>query len=409
MADERSTSFPIRSWKDWWDNQQGSGNDRILLLDVRSAAEYDERKLDPFHLPEHQHQEQPLNVVHIPISVLKDRLFELPPRQVPFAILIHLKDDPSACLHQLELALSHRTFNGKGQQKKRSASNQRLVCPHKITAVIDASKEETWNEAAACGLGILVGKHTTTTQTFRPEPRLWQPDPLVQNILLPLLKKEMIQRTAKETYHVWDLGSGVGRDVVFLAEELLKESKPSFRVVGLDQRYRNLHHNETLEFWKRRHCEDVTQCKCLDLNNADAMRTELLAVEAGAATYTPVKCFFAVRYWNRPLFDQIVRLGCERKLAQGTLVAISQFGKPSADATWDFPHPKVCTRNNIVLAPEQTCNESFSPFSCACRRSMYFDGMNWRSSSYQRKQIRSRRSGKFCTMKLRRTAIMVGH
>jgi hypothetical protein len=265
-----------------------------------------------------------------------------------------------------------------------------MADPRRIIAVIPADCEETWKEAAACGIMIHqdnnnnddnIDQQPKIVPLFQPQPRLWQPDPLIEHVLLPLLKQELAggasaahhklldhnhtvnrpehSRGPTTTFEIWDLGSGVGRDVAFLAEELLRHSSsatttPLFRVVGLDQRYRQktTGDHETLAFWKRRYCESVTECRCIDLNDIQSIETELLSGIQGAVNddgtttaetrrVAAVKCLYAVRYWNRALFELVAQLGRDRILEPGTIVAISQFGKPYIGALWEFAHPKV--------------------------------------------------------------------
>jgi hypothetical protein len=141
---------------------------------------------------------------------------------------------------------------------------------------------------------------TTTCSCFQPLPRLWQPDPMIQNVLLPLLMEQpwllkassfvsccvnhhhqqqqqqddgnvmmMKKKKSRCWGEIWDLGAGSGRDACFLAEELkavvsantnsssthrgttmmrdndiektnARCASSSFRVIAMDQRYRRM-------------------------------------------------------------------------------------------------------------------------------------------------------------------------
>lgn len=528
-GDTSQSLFPILTWKEWWTaaNRQtqhrvvsspspslshaedNHDHDRLLLLDVRSERDHRRRHLRVQQC--RQYRSNLVVVVHIPLTDLKDRLFELPPRQVPFAILMDLctnkmddegsnrkfnADELSGRLQQLEWALSNRSSNNN---KKDQQAKRRLVRPRRITAVIAADCDETWTEAAASGLNVVILSSTCTDtaepksettdpsdrrlQYFRPEPRLWQPDPLIEHILLPLLQKELVAHqhsmavsSSKNEnseilptlpFEIWDLGSGVGRDTVFLAEELLSTASinstgassynsstttsPTFRVVGLDQRYRNKNDNETLSFWKRRNCQNVTECRCVNLDDVEALRAELSgslgrrtmenadsvenaeSVDVGvirqSSTAPYVRCFYAVRYWNRPLFEEVARLGRTRKFAPGTIVAISQFGKPSVGASWNFAHPKVrhwllfglCYLQELPQGESISINYCSAPVlalslhcffllpyqHCTDRRNTSWNETNCPICLPRQPTMDRGHLGKFCTIQSRSTVITV--
>lgn len=209
---------------------------------------------------------------------LSTRLFELPPRQVPLVLWVDESTNLDAALNLLQ-----------GTQRK----------------------QKPWNVQA-----ILRGG-----PVYAPDmlPRLWDPDSMVENILLPLLK----ETTPAE---VWDLGAGVGRDVVFLAESL--RDRP---VVALDQRYAK-QAEPFWEFCQRRKVSQWTSCCAVSLEQTGNFQSRL---EQAADR---VGCFYAVRFWNKALFRCI--LDSAAILRNGTLVAISHFGKATPDAEWPHAHPK---------------------------------------------------------------------
>jgi hypothetical protein len=263
------------------------------------------------------------------------------------------------------------------------ARPNRLSCPWNVTALLLAS-DEMWQQAHQSGVSLRQSDlHDTENEQqrvllFQPDPRLWSPDSMVEHVLLPLLTTDFsvshhrgaavdkVRENQRERpVAIWDLGAGVGRDVCFLAEELRahfcrrdvsQQHEPfqqfPFLVVGLDQRYRDVDKNEAIDFWKRRRVESVTSCRCVDLNDVEMVERLMAANLDGQQTSsvpdsietdrTPsfVQCFYAVRYWNQPLFAMLVRSGLDRRLRSGTIVAIAQFGKPYANAPWPFPHPK---------------------------------------------------------------------
>lgn len=377
----------IRAWQDWWDDES-SWNHRMakdsphhfeseerstviakqqlqlqrskrwmLLLDVRTHESYrsDRRFVSS----------ERITVVHIPLEELSQgRRFELPPRHVPFGILIGrsaANDDdasirleptappPATTLVRLQTVLSgscRAHEEGDGSRRKR------LTCPWNVRAVLLASLEETWQQAQRCHVPVAVGRGPIASPgAFQIKSRLWEPDPMVEWILLPLLLQTMNDNSTsleRPSLEIWDFGAGVGRDVGFLAEELRgrlwwheSTPRPHVRVVGLDQRYLDSVHIEaTTSFWKRRHVEAVTRSRCIDLTDKALVMNELARATDHHKFGTVQWCFYAVRYWNRPLFQALMKAGHDNALPVGTILAISQFGKPHSGASWNFPHPK---------------------------------------------------------------------
>jgi rhodanese-related sulfurtransferase len=340
---------------------------------------------------------------------------------------------------------NHATTDPKHSQT--SQSSKATSSLWNIVAVFNVSVDDTiWHDAKdVCNIDIYDGTTTTSTEhsmtnsagtvpyTMTPQqqqqtslqsqqqsiqptvplPRLWSPDPMIEHILLPLLQAKVSllqQRTTSNTtasssisstnhpqavMEIWDIGSGLGRDICFLAEELLystnnivpvpQQSKADkshvFRIVGYDQRYRtNTHTNETKQFWHRRHVDTVTNCCCTDLNtiqHAMDLRQLLSASQkhqqhpsTTITKKTYIGCIYAVRYWNKMFVQAIIDAGINNTctddtdtdsfvdvssqsslvLERGTIVAISHFGKPTPDAVWNFPHPKeqhVLERNEL--------------------------------------------------------------
>ena len=246
-------------------------------------------------------------VVSIPMAGLRERSFELPPRHISFAVITDSSSDLQDARNFLAGTLGSR-------QKPWNVTAWILV-PQNIPKCLYCSCD--WPKSERL-------------------PRLWQPDTMIDQLLLPLLSRESL--SDKE---IWDLGAGSGRDVCFLAEELhMVKQQPDFRVVALDQRYRTQEEMSTLKgFFQRRHVQDVTDCRQVQLNNVEQVMDGIHS--------SRVICLFAVRYWNRPLFE---RLAQSDQLASGTIIAISQFGKPHVGAPWNFAHPKekhVLGRNEL--------------------------------------------------------------
>ncbi|GAX11807.1 hypothetical protein FisN_7Lh192 [Fistulifera solaris] len=221
--------------------------------------------------------------VHIPPHDLPNRLFELPPRQVP--LFLWVDDETTNLLDVLYI------LQGTARKQK----------PWIIEAILR---------------GDLDQKAWSVPKTL---PRLWEPDSMVENILLPLLKE------SSNALEVWDLGAGVGRDVVFLAETLRDRT-----IVAMDQRYVK-QALPFLEFCQRRQVSQWTCCRAVRLDPISEFQSIL------EESWDKVGCFYAVRFWNKVLFRCI--LDAAPVLQNGTILAISHFGKATPDSDWPHIHP----------------------------------------------------------------------
>jgi hypothetical protein len=336
-----SRELNIVSLLEWWNDVSSSSQQRLPLLDVRNQNDYNEKCLhspDDFNsstttLPSTATRPSAAaTIVHIPFSQLEERCYELPPRHIIFALLI---PDYSSIVACEEFLLGARK---KSPQK-----------PWLVPYAILASDPVNWQQARS--LSLVREGLQPCSGPFRAMPRLWEPDPMVAQVLLPVLLQNAMQDKDKgndngsrvgKTSEIWDLGAGSGRDVCFVAEELreqlrLPKSESSIKVVGLDQRYQKAvaANEECNHFYGRRGVGDMTACRRIRLEDWDEFAGEL---QRSNRENGRVLCFFAVRFWNRPLVEQLVS---SPMIAPGTIFAISQFGKPSPDATWDFAHPKV--------------------------------------------------------------------
>jgi hypothetical protein len=230
--EDRVVSLP-----DWWKVERSSpGGNPLPLMDLRSSKEYAMHRLFCSN--------PKLEVVPFPIEFLKERSFELPARHVGFSILL----PPSDLQRAQEFLLG----------PKPNARNRPLK-PWKVSYIL-LDTPTLWHQARNLGIcqeSALPAALAIEEKIF-PLPRLWQPDAMVQNILLPLLKELPAQ-----VGDIWDLASGAGRDVAFLAEELIA-AKKSFQVVGLDHRYNSKETDIVTAFWDRRGLANQTKCIQMD-------------------------------------------------------------------------------------------------------------------------------------------------
>jgi len=427
---------------------------QLPLLDLQSPEDFGTRHLE--------------GSIHIPLADVKQRSYELPPRQDAFCILVPAKEEEQA-LHLIRdylLDYHHPNCDIEDEDPKRK-KRRRAQKPWNIPMVILASDHDNWKQAQELGILVTASDHNTDSQNnntglsstattavfFQPRPRLWKPDPMIQMVLLPLVAKELqeIDTTAEAfpmnnasnntVYEIWDLGAGSGRDVCFFAEELKailttatnaaateEEEKqqpsssssssmepivqvpvPKFCVVAMDQRYRSLTTEECILFWKRRGVGDVTRCVSVQWGNyAQEKQHEhgtWFQEQKGATATTEVNestsittctntsnqqdakepanerkkkqilCIYLVRFWNVSLMEFLSQSSL---VDTGTLIAVSQFAKPYAGASWTFEHPKVraCFMHSwssyvTLSCPALPCLSSVQaaatvPFSCIC-------------------------------------------
>jgi hypothetical protein len=99
-----------------------------------------------------------ITVVHISLKELVDRRFALPPRHVPFGILISTNDEDSVPqkVHPEEAVtrLQEMLSGGCGAQPKGTKAPGVFV---NVTAVLLASLDETWQQAQDCNVKVIQG------------------------------------------------------------------------------------------------------------------------------------------------------------------------------------------------------------------------------------------------------------
>mmetsp|Transcript_3634 Transcript_3634/g.8672 ORF Transcript_3634/g.8672 Transcript_3634/m.8672 type:complete len:389 (-) Transcript_3634:9-1175(-) len=322
---------------DWWILQETSRSSKTHILDLRSSEEHEKRCLVN---PACGESSVDLVVVPIPISVVEKRSFELPARHVKFSILVS------------EGAIDRADSFLCGSNRKRSN-------PWKVVHVL-LDTEELWIQAK--GLGMVEEEGTQedhgqqtkrqrtdleesvadTTKTSKsrkrrfPLARLWQPDPMVETVLFShLAKLHSANQQSKEPQQVWDLAAGAGRDVAFLAEELLAAEKP-YHIVAIDHRYNEKETKIVNDFWDRRGIRNQTTSLKLNLSQWKNLKDAMASV----LNTNRVAAMFCVRFWKPDLVKAIVE---SPSINSGVLFGISHFCRPSVGAPWNFDHPSEKT------------------------------------------------------------------
>ena len=298
---------------DW----SSSGTDRLPLVDLRTDRDDGTLTGGGGIVP----------VVHLPWPSLRsgERSGELPPRHVGFGLLLNAELWRD---HEREIS----SFFGATVSRATGQSRRpwRVGC-----AVLIEDKERFWNEAKELGL--------SQQEAAGPLPRLWQPDPLLPGVLWPRLKAILADKLANASLppgepacslRIWDLGSGAGRDVCYLAEQIkhtFATSGGRVTVVGLDNHKASA--KRCLPLWKHRGVDDYTEARLVDVTKLGSI----------AEQPTPI-CVYAVRFWHRKAIESL-----QRQLPAGTLFGTSHFCKPFRGAKWGFDHPKVGTLHCTAL------------------------------------------------------------
>lgn len=286
----------------------------LPLVDLRSKEAYSQHHLKdtcPSSL-----------IVHLPFQDLLsgERSCELPPRHVEFAILVPHNCDRNQ-LHELFFATC-----SKATAQSRKPWLVRQVVQETNTLWDDAKEMGMLSSSNGNGNGDGDGD-----EVLSPLPRLWKPDQMVENVLLPLLRQKL--DNSEGNFVVWDLGSGAGRDVTFLAEEIkhqvrMTKSRRNVKIVGFDNHKGSA--RRSLPLWKNRLVDDVTESRLVNLKNMSLLEDNIRE-ENGLV------CLYAIRYLNRRMLDYIAS---DAALNTGVLFSMSHFCKEE-NAEWNWDHPKV--------------------------------------------------------------------
>mmetsp|Transcript_8620 Transcript_8620/g.12779 ORF Transcript_8620/g.12779 Transcript_8620/m.12779 type:complete len:504 (-) Transcript_8620:77-1588(-) len=369
----------LQEWLDGIDNDDENDQEqdtmmstRLPLVDLRTKDQYSKRRisLQNYINNNKHHPDQKIRsssppsttIVNLPFETLLsgERSCELPPRTVPFAILVPTasydacvvdndnnnssSDDDDDVLNDACNLFFATTSKATGQSRT-PWMVQQILCERD-----DGNKCFLWEDAKR----VNVLGETDVKLNASVAPRLWKPDPLVQDTLLPLLKERLkawcSTRIKKTTDgggdnenddddstimgEVWDLGSGAGRDLCFLAEELQHYYQHELNITGriLPIRFVGIDNHKgsakrCVPMWKHRGVGDVTKSVLLNLKKLDLVQDEM-------AKNNVILCY-AVRYLNRPLINFLAS-NCN----EGTLFALSHFCRRE-DGLWNFDHPKI--------------------------------------------------------------------
>jgi hypothetical protein len=338
-CDDTSTKISLRNriigFSDWLKQLTESKSTPSKVLDLRCTTEQEKRQLRSSSF--------------IPVEYLKERSFELPARHVEFTILVSDND-----LGKVESLLCG---SKNGRQK-----------PWKVAHVL-LDTEDFWNEASQ-NIGMVVVQQQQQQQDKLDNEssiiiynntsgqRLWQPDPMVENILFPLLVKAknndnnnnriMSSSPSSNTNssEIWDLASGSGRDIAFLAENLYTTNpNTDYKLIAIDHRYNAKETKIVNDFFDRRGVGNQTSSMKLNLSNW----TTLEQTMSSNLLNNYVAAMFCVRFWKLELVEAIAN---SQSISSGVLFGLSHFCKATIGAPWNYDHPSEKT----VLERDQLFN-----------------------------------------------------
>ena len=339
-AMQRKYPCDVISFREWLNNNNNTNHDHndddkcricnpLSLIDLRSESEFYSRRIRTVSLD--------CIIVNLPFETLVsgERSCELPPRNMPFAVMLSSKSRFSVKdVHQFFFST---TSKSTGQSR----------VPWMLKQIIVADEDEKdgnvfWEELKAMKL-LEEGDNNVSLPL-----RLWKPDPLVQDVLLPILieyvrewsKKQDSEHKSSIIGEVWDLGSGAGRDVCFLAEEVqyfcrneLKLDQCPLLFVGIDNHKGSAKRCQPL--WEHRGVATITESRLTNLKKVDLIEASL---DKLLSQQRQLVLCYAVRFLNRPLLEYIA----ENKhiIMNGMTFAISHFCMKE-DGIWEFDHPKA--------------------------------------------------------------------
>ena len=224
------------------------------------------------------------------------------------------------------------TQQQNGRRRKKKLNN-----PLKVSHVL-LDSDDFWSEAQNMGMVF----QPSTMHNRRPQVRLWQPDSMVENILLPLLvvkaKHDIDNQrsSSNSSSEVWDLAAGTGRDVAFLAESLHATSM-DYKLIAIDHRY-NAKETKIVNDFFYRIVGVGNQISSLKLNLSSWKTLE--QEKSSTLVNNQVAAMFCVRFWKPHLVEGIAN---SRLVHRGTFFALLHFCKPTTGASWNFDHPSEKT------------------------------------------------------------------
>jgi SAM-dependent methyltransferase len=249
--------------------------DRAWFLDLRPREKYQKHSLS--------------RSVNIPFDEISGSFHLLPPRETPFSVFVEegRDDDEESLVSSFEN--QRETFQrGDFKGVQWNIKYAFVYNEHFINAV-NAKMLKMQKDSS---LGNGVDTHDVlalNNEKKKNKRRLWEPSPSVKE-----LYREFLSNANVDNSVVLDLGSGVGRDSVYLASK-------GFDVLACDFDQKAL--TRTQEMAKLYSIEDKVNVLKWDARDSDAFARALSSID----DVSRLKLVLGVRFCHKPLFAQIVK------------------------------------------------------------------------------------------------------
>ena len=262
------------------DEEEEEEEDRALFLDVRAREQYQKHSLT--------------RSVNIPFDELSGSFHLLPPRERAFSILLEdASSSSSSSSSSQSLFDKQRDMFQRGDFKgvQWNIKYAFMYNEHFMNAVdakiLEMQKDSSLRNAR---LGTVLALNKERTEEEKKlNRRLWEPSPSVKE-----LYREFLSNANVDNSVVLDLGSGVGRDSVYLASK-------GFDVLACDFDQKAL--KRTQEMAKLYSVEDKVNVLKWDARDSDAFSRALSSID----DVSRLKLVLGVRFCHKPLFAQIVK------------------------------------------------------------------------------------------------------
>jgi len=371
--EQATTQFKVISVSEWLNSGSESSTNTVFplpLVDLRRESEYLKRRLCYKRIQERYPSASPssVRVVNLPLDTLVsgERSCELPPRHVPFVVLVPIKYTNEFMHKNKHGRIERPTSTSVNKDPNENYSDEGFISNFFLASKSKATQQSrvAWkvenilldcdcDSSKSCCSEQCIWTESSKLKIISPPeeplslpplPRLWEPDPLVQKDLFPLLTKSLDDHIKSNSskgskLQIWDLGCGAGRDICYLAQSFqewingMRGGNPSIemnvRFVGVDNHKGSA--ARCLPLW--RHClvSNITDTRMINLNNVEHFSSALSDQQV-------VMCY-SIRFLNRKLLAYITSKSCA--LSKGTIYATSHFCKASDGASWLFDHPSA--------------------------------------------------------------------
>ena len=255
--------------------------DRAWFLDLRPREKYQNHSLS--------------RSVNIPFDEISGSFHLLPPRETPFSVFLEegRDDDEESLVSSFEN--QRETFQrGDFKGVQWNIKYAFVYNEHFINAVNAKMLKMQKDLSLGNGVDTHVLALNNEKEKKNMRRRLWEPSPSVKELYKTFLSSSETNNKNNNSSIVLDLGSGVGRDSVYLASK-------GFDVLACDFDQKAL--TRTQEMARLYGVEDKVKVLKWDARNDDAFMCALSSVD----DVSRLKLVLGVRFCHKPLFAQIVK------------------------------------------------------------------------------------------------------